>query len=425
MDLSQSPIAVVGLGYVGLPIAVEFGRKRTVVGFDVNDRRVAELNAGLDRTGEVDAATLADAAGLSFTADIEDLRACRVFIVAVPTPVDAACQPDLTILASASRFVGSVMSEGAVVIYESTVYPGCTRQVCAPILEAASGLKLDVGFHLGYSPERINPGDKAHRLPDIVKVTSGSTPEAAEAIDALYASIVTAGTHRAPSIEVAEAAKVIENTQRDVNIALMNELAILFARLDLDTGEVLAAARTKWNFLPFRPGLVGGHCIGVDPYYLTHRAQTVGYHPEVILSGRRINDRMGTYVAEQFTLMMLRKGLNVVGAKILVLGLTFKEDCPDTRNSRVFDILAFLKGCSADVHLYDPVAEVSPGAVGEGVTILSAPPQEGTYDGIIVAVSHREFVEMGAGRIRALGRPHAVLFDVKGIFDKALSDARL
>ena len=339
MDLRNKTIAVIGLGYVGLPLAVAFGKVRTVVGFDVNAARVAELQKAHDRTREVEAHDLEAARRLTYTSSLDDLRGCEVFIVAVPTPIDQAKRPDLALLRRASETVGRVIRRGGVVIYESTVYPGCTRNDCVPIIERKSGLVFNREFFAGYSPERINPGDKEHRLPSITKVTSGSTPEAAEAIDELYAEIITAGTHKAASIEVAEAAKVIENTQRDLNIALMNELAIIFHKLDIDTQAVLAAAGTKWNFLPFRPGLVGGHCIGVDPYYLTHRAQEIGYHPEVILAGRRINDGMGSFVADRVARLMMKRGFPVVGSRILVMGLTFKENCPDLRNSKAFDVI--------------------------------------------------------------------------------------
>jgi UDP-N-acetyl-D-galactosamine dehydrogenase len=424
-DLDHKAIAVVGLGYVGLPLAVEFGKTRQVVGFDIRKERIAELCSGQDSTLEVEPEALSASASVRFTDVAADLGGCGIFIVTVPTPIDRANRPDLTLLIRATETVGRAMSEGAVVIYESTVYPGCTREVCVPILEELSGLKLNEGFFLGYSPERANPGDKQHRLTTIVKVTSGSTPEAAEAVDGLYASIVTAGTHRASSIEVAEAAKVIENTQRDLNIALMNELSIIFERLGIDTLEVLAAAGTKWNFLPFTPGLVGGHCIGVDPYYLTHRAQEVGYHPEVILAGRRINDRMGQYVAGQVARTMMSRSIPVVGSRILVMGVAFKENCPDIRNSKVFDIITELKHFNARVDVWDPWVSPEGLTAAYGIEGLSAVPEAGSYDGIILAVGHREFAEMGAAAIRALGREGAVLYDVKGIFPKNQTDGRL
>lgn len=425
MDLSDTKIAVIGLGYVGLPLAVEFAKNRPVVGFDVRDNRISELKSGIDSTREAEPEELAAAVHLSYSSSLEDLRDCGVFIVAVPTPIDGANRPDLTLLKKASETVGTVMVEGAVVIFESTVFPGCTRQVCVPVLEQVSGLTFNDDFFVGYSPERVNPGDRVHRLPTITKVTSGSTPQAADAVDALYASIVTAGTYKAASIEVAEAAKVIENTQRDLNIALMNELAIIFQKLDLDTHEVLAAASTKWNFLPFKPGLVGGHCIGVDPYYLTHRAQEIGYHPEVILAGRRINDGMGPHVADRVARLMMQKGIPVVGSRILVMGLAFKENCPDLRNSKVIDIITQLKEYNAKIDVFDPWVDAEDARSEFGVELLRQEPAAGAYDAIIVAVGHNEFVEMGARRIRALGTEGAVVFDVKAVFDRAESDGRL
>ncbi len=425
MDLSKEKIAVIGLGYVGLPLAVEFGKVRPLVGFDISQSRVAALRAGNDATREVEPEELKSAKYLTYTTDIDDLKTCGVFIVAVPTPIDQANRPDLKLLERASETVGKVIRTGGVVIFESTVYPGCTRDVCVPIIERLSGLKYNSGFFAGYSPERINPGDKLHRLPTIMKVTSGSTPEAAEAIDTLYAGIITAGTHKAASIEVAEAAKVIENTQRDLNIALMNELSIIFHRLGLDTKEVLAAAGTKWNFLSFTPGLVGGHCIGVDPYYLTHRAQEIGYHPEVILAGRRINDGMGAHVAERVVKLMMRRGFPVVGSRILILGLTFKENCPDLRNSKVIDIIETLREYNATIEVYDPWIDPEAARHEFSIEVEKAEPPPGRYDAVILAVGHREFVAMGAQKVRALGRPGAVLFDVKGIFPKSDSDGRL
>ncbi len=425
MDLDGSTIGVVGLGYVGLPLAVEFGRSRPVLGFDIRDDRVASLRGGEDVTREVSSDDLAAATHLRFSTSPDDLSDCGVFIVAVPTPIDRANRPDLRILERASETVGRVMRKGAVVVFESTVYPGCTRDVCVPILERHSGLVFNRDFFVGYSPERINPGDKQHRLPSIVKVTSGSTPEAADAIDRLYASIITAGTHKASSIEVAEAAKVIENTQRDLNIALMNELAIIFHRLGLDTGEVLAASATKWNFLPFRPGLVGGHCIGVDPYYLTHRAQEVGYHPEVILAGRRINDGMGQYVADRVARAMMKRGFPVVGSRILVLGLTFKENCPDIRNSKVVDVINALRDYNAIVDVHDPLADPDETKSEYGFSPAQSLPDASNYEAIVVAVAHREYLDLGAQRLRALGKDGAVLFDVKAVFPKSDSDGRL
>jgi len=425
MNLDDKTIAVIGLGYVGLPVAVAFGRKRPVVAFDIREDRIAEIESGYDRTRELSAEALSEARHARFTSTVDNLQQCGIFIVTVPTPIDRANTPDLTLLRRATETVGKAMSPGSVVIYESTVYPGCTRNVCVPILQETSGLVLNEQFYVGYSPERANPGDHEHRLARITKITSGSTAEAAEAIDQLYGSIVDAGTYKASSIEVAEAAKVIENTQRDLNIALMNELSIIFHRLDLDTLEVLEAASTKWNFLPFRPGLVGGHCIGVDPYYLTYRAQEIGYHPEVILAGRRINNSMGSYVADRVARMMMRKGIPVVNSHILVLGLTFKENCPDIRNSKVFDLIEALRSYNADVDVYDPWANADEVRHEFGLDLLDALPPRESCDAIIVAVSHSDFSALGAERIRALGKPGAVLFDVKGAFAKRQSDGRL
>ena len=424
-DTENETVAVIGLGYVGLPLAVEFGKKRPTLGFDIRPERVEELRSGRDATREVDPLELAQAKNLSFSSTPADLKKCRYFIVAVPTPVDLANRPDLRILYEASKTVGLALSKGAYVIYESTVYPGCTRNYCVPILERFSGLKLNEDFFVGYSPERINPGDRVHRLTMITKVTSGSTPEAAQVVDELYASIIPAGTHKAPSIEVAEAAKVIENTQRDLNIALMNELAIIFNKLDIDTGDVLAAAASKWNFLPFRPGLVGGHCISVDPYYLTHRAQEIGYHPEVILAGRRINDRMGPYVADRVARLMMARGFPVVGSRILVLGLAFKENCPDLRNSKVIDVITTLSEYNAVIEVWDPQIDVAEARYELKLDIHDSAPPPASYDAVILAVAHREFAELGAEKIRALGRPGAVFFDVKGVFAKHESDGRL
>ena len=424
-DTTNELIAVIGLGYVGLPLAVEFGKKRPTIGFDIRRERVDELRSGRDSTREVDPVELSEAQYLSFSCEPADLKRCRFFIVAVPTPVDLANRPDLRILYEASKTVGQAMGKGSFVIYESTVYPGCTRDYCAPILERFSGLTMNEDFFLGYSPERINPGDRVHRLTTITKVTSGSTPKAADVVDALYSSIIPAGTHKAPSIEVAEAAKVIENTQRDLNIALMNELAIIFNKLDIDTGEVLAAASSKWNFLPFRPGLVGGHCISVDPYYLTHRAQEIGYHPEVILAGRRINDRMGPYVADRVARLMMARGFPVVASRILVLGLAFKENCSDLRNSKVVDVITTLREYNALIDVWDP--QIDPAAArGElNLTIHETAPPAASYDAVILAVAHREFAELGAEKIRSFGRPGAIFFDVKGAFEKHESDGRL
>ena len=426
MTLPAHPrIAIIGLGYVGLPLAVEFGKKYPVTGFDIKQHRIDELKAGRDSTREVEPAELAEARHLGFTADPEQLRSCSIFIVTVPTPVDSAQRPDLTPLIKASETVGKVMPKGAIVIYESTVYPGATEEVCVPLLEKHSGLSFNRDFFAGYSPERINPGDKQHRLPTIKKVTSGSTPETADFVDTLYRSIITAGTHKASSIKVAEAAKVIENTQRDLNIALMNELALIFHRLGIDTLEVLEAAGSKWNFLPFRPGLVGGHCIGVDPYYLTHKAQEIGYHPEVILAGRRINDSMAGYVADEVVKLMTRRKMQVVDSRILVLGLTFKEGCPDVRNTKVIDIVRELTGYHARVDIYDPWIDVAEAEHEYKVAPLTAKPQANTYDAIILAVAHPEFLQMGAAGIHAFGKAEHVLYDVKSLLGKAEADGRL
>ena len=425
MNLANAQIAVIGLGYVGLPLAVEFGKQRPVLGFDISVARVMELKAGQDRTLEVEPTDLAAATQLHFASDPAALTGCQVFIVTVPTPVDQANRPDLTPLIKASETVGNALKPGDVVIYESTVYPGATEEVCVPVLEKHSGLTFNQDFFCGYSPERINPGDKLHRLPTIKKVTSGSTPEAAQAIDQLYAQIITAGTHQASSIRVAEAAKVIENTQRDLNIALMNELSLIFSKLGIDTLEVLQAAGTKWNFLPFRPGLVGGHCIGVDPYYLTHKAQEVGYHPEIILAGRRINDGMASHVADQTVKLMLRKNLPVLGSRVLVLGLTFKENCPDVRNTKVVDMVRTLKGYNMLVDVYDPWISVEDAQHEYGLQCLASMPDHGGYCAIVLAVGHQQFVALGEAGIKALGRTGAVLFDVKGILPLGAADGRL
>jgi len=410
--LDQVRIAVIGLGYVGLPLAVAFGRKFPTLGFDINAKRVAELRDHQDHTLEVSADELRDTPLLGFSDDAAALAGCNVFIITVPTPIDDYKRPDLHPLESASRTVGRAIGKGAVAIYESTVYPGATEETCVPIIERESGLTFNQDFYAGYSPERINPGDKQHRLETIMKVTSGSTAEVADFVDALYGSIITAGTHKASSIRVAEAAKVIENTQRDVNIALINELALIFHRLGIDTHEVLEAAGTKWNFLPFRPGLVGGHCIGVDPYYLTHKAQQIGYHPEVILAGRRINDGMGSHVARRVAKLMARQNLPTAGAKVLVLGLAFKENCPDVRNTRVVDIVAELRSYNAQVDVHDPWVNADEAKHEYGLDLV-AEPQAGQYDAVILAVAHREFTERGADGVRALGKPGAVVFDVK------------
>jgi UDP-N-acetyl-D-glucosamine/UDP-N-acetyl-D-galactosamine dehydrogenase len=422
--LEDKKIALIGLGYVGLPLAVEFGKRFVTVGFDINASRIAELRAQRDHTLEVSPEELAAATKLSFTDRLEDLAACGVYIITVPTPVDAAKRPDLTPLVRASETVAKTLRRGDVVIYESTVYPGATEEVCVPILERVSNLKFNVDFFCGYSPERVNPGDKQHRVTTIKKVTSGSTPETAEFVDQLYKSIVTAGTHKTSSIKVAEAAKVIENTQRDVNIALINELALIFNRLGIDTIEVLEAAGTKWNFLPFRPGLVGGHCIGVDPYYLTHKAQEIGYHPEVILAGRRINDGMGPYVADQVVRLMARRGISLVGARVLILGLAFKENCPDVRNTRVVDIVAELAQYHVQVDVHDPWIDAAEAQHEYGIAMVPTP-EAATYDAVILAVAHRQFVELGPEGVRAFGRPVSVLYDVKSVLPREAVDGRL
>ncbi|PMM56255.1 Vi polysaccharide biosynthesis UDP-N-acetylglucosamine C-6 dehydrogenase TviB [Vibrio lentus] len=424
LSLENAKIAIIGLGYVGLPLAVEFGKKSATIGFDINQARIKELIAGCDSTLECSDSELAEAAHLSYTASLQDLKECNVYIVTVPTPIDEHKQPDLTPLIKASEALGKVVSEGDVIIYESTVYPGATEEDCIPVVERVSSLKFNQNFFAGYSPERINPGDKEHRVTNILKVTSGSTPEVAEYVDQLYKSIITAGTHKASSIKVAEAAKVIENTQRDVNIALINELSIIFNKLGIDTLEVLEAAGTKWNFLPFRPGLVGGHCIGVDPYYLTHKAQTVGYHPEMILAGRRLNDGMGQYVVSQLVKTMMKKRIHVEGANVLVMGLTFKENCPDLRNTKVVDIVAELKEYNINVDIVDPWCSNVEAQHEYGLT-LSEEPQQGDYDAIIMAVSHDEFKAMGVEKIRAFGKPEHVLYDLKYVLDKESVDMRL
>ncbi len=417
-------IAVIGLGYVGLPLAVEFGNHLPTIGFDINSSRLDELKQGIDHTLEISKDKLTSTSYLSFSSSIEDLQSCNVFIVTVPTPIDDHKVPDLTPVRKASATVSKVLKKGDVVIYESTVYPGVTEEICVPILESGTNLHLNKDFYVGYSPERINPGDKEHRLPTIKKVTSGSTPEAAEFIDQLYLKIITAGTHKTSSIKVAEAAKVIENTQRDVNIALVNELSLIFGLMNIDTLEVLEAAGTKWNFLPFRPGLVGGHCIGVDPYYLTYKAQEVGYNPEVILSGRRINDGMGPHVAESVIKLMLQKKVHVVDAKILILGFTFKENCPDIRNTRVIDIVREFSNYHSQVEIYDPWINLDEADTEYNATFLSALPTS-KYDAIILAVNHDEFKTLGADKIHGLGKESHILFDVKNVLPKDQEDGRL
>ena len=422
--LENTKIAIVGLGYVGLPLAVEFGKKYDTLGFDINVERVAALRAGRDATLEVDAGEMASATRLAFCSSLHDIRGCNVYIVTVPTPIDLAKQPDLTPLIKASESLGAVIAVGDTVIYESTVYPGCTEEVCIPILERVSGLVYNRDFFAGYSPERINPGDKQHRVTSILKVTSGSTPEVADFVNRLYGSIITAGTHKASSLKVAEAAKVIENTQRDLNIALVNDLAKLFNKLGIDTLEVLQAAGTKWNFLPFRPGLVGGHCISVDPYYLTHKAQQVGHYSDVILAGRRTNDSMGQYIAGEVIRLMVCKGINPVRARILILGLAFKENCPDLRNTRVVDIMAALDAYNAHVDVFDPWVDAAAAKHEYAIDLIAAPPP-GAYDAVIVAVGHHQFVAMGANGIRAFGKSPSVLYDVKYVLPREAVDGRL
>jgi len=422
--LSGKKIAVIGLGYVGLPLAVEFGKKYDTLGFDINQSRITELLNGHDSTLEVSDEELKDSPKLNYSCSADDLKACNTYIVTVPTPIDEHNQPDLTPLIKASEMLGGVVSKGDIIIYESTVYPGATEEDCIPVVERVSGLEFNKDFYAGYSPERINPGDKEHRVTNILKVTSGSTPEIADIVDGLYKSIITAGTHKASSIKVAEAAKVIENTQRDVNIALINELSIIFNKLNIDTLEVLEAAGTKWNFLPFRPGLVGGHCIGVDPYYLTHKAETVGYHPEMILAGRRLNDGMGEYVVSQLVKKMLKRRLHVKGANVLVMGFTFKENCPDLRNTRVIDIVEELKEYNVNVDVVDPWCSAEE-AKHEYNIELAAEAKENHYDAILLAVGHNEFKELGAEEIRKFGKSEHVLYDLKYVLDKASVDMRL
>ncbi len=417
-------IGVIGLGYVGLPLAVEFGKHRETVGFDIKRHRIEELQAGRDSTLECSAEELASARKLTYTADPAVLADCRFYVVTVPTPIGDGHRPLLTPLRKASEMLATIIKPGDIVVYESTVYPGATEEFCVPILEAGSGLKLNEDFFVGYSPERINPGDKEHRLPSILKITAGSTPEAAEVIDTMYRSIITAGTHKASSIKVAEAAKVIENTQRDVNIALINELAMIFERVGIDTEEVLLAAGTKWNFLPFRPGLVGGHCIGVDPYYLTYKAEQLGYHPQMILAGRRINDNMALYVVSRVVKRMLKKGIQPLQAKVLVMGLTFKENCPDVRNTKVVDIIREFESYGSRVDVWDPWVDADEAREEYGLELI-AEPRPGDYDAIVLAVAHQQFAALGADGIRALGKAESVIFDIKYVLPAAASDDRL
>ena len=424
LSTEKARVGIIGLGYVGLPLAVEFGKQLPTLGFDINAQRINELRSGRDSTLEVDNEVLASAGQLDYCDKLDDLAGCNVFIVTAPTPIDRYKRPDLGPLVSASHMLGGLLRPGDVAIYESTVYPGATEEICVPVLEETSGLVFNQDFFVGYSPERVNPGDREHRLSRITKVTSGSTPEAADFVDALYGKIIEAGTHKVSSIRVAEAAKVIENTQRDINIALVNELALIFNRLDIDTQEVLEAAGTKWNFLPFRPGLVGGHCIGVDPYYLTHKAQEIGYHPEVILAGRRINDSMGAYVAEQVFRLMNRAQLRVCDARILVMGLAFKENCPDLRNTRVIDVIEALQGYSATVDVYDPWVDSEEAERMYDIRPVSQP-EAGCYDAIVIAVAHDRFRDLGEAGIRAFGKPDSVLYDVKYLLPANAVDGRL
>jgi len=424
LSLEEVKLAVIGLGYVGLPLAVEFGKRRSVVGFDINQQRIDALKAGHDATLEVSDGELREASQLVYSATLGDLKSCNVFIVTVPTPIDEHKQPDLTPLIKASEIIGSVLKKGDIVIYESTVYPGATEEDCVPVLEKVSGLKFNVDFFAGYSPERINPGDKEHRVTTIKKVTSGSTPAVADLVDALYREIVIAGTHKASSIKVAEAAKVIENTQRDLNIALINELAIIFNRMGIDTEAVLQAAGTKWNFLPFRPGLVGGHCIGVDPYYLTHKAQSIGYHPEIILAGRRLNDGMGAYVVSQLVKAMLKRRIHVDGARVLVMGLAFKENCPDLRNTRVVDIVSELAEYNIQVDVYDPWVSVVEAQQEYGITPITEPAVN-AYDGVVLAVAHNEFRVLGVEAIRKYGKAKQIIYDLKYLLRAEEADLRL
>jgi UDP-N-acetyl-D-galactosamine dehydrogenase len=423
---AEKTIAIIGLGYVGLPLAVEFGKRRSTIGFDINQARINELKSGQDHTLDCSPEELQSTPHLRYSANAADLQAAQIYIVTVPTPVDQANRPDMTPLVKASETVGKVLKASDIVIYESTVYPGATEEVCVPVLEKFSGLKFNQDFFCGYSPERINPGDKVNRLTTIKKITSGSTSKVADQVDQLYNQIITAGTYKASSIKVAEAAKVIENTQRDVNIALMNELSLIFHKLGIDTLEVLQAAGTKWNFLPFRPGLVGGHCIGVDPYYLTHKAKEAGYHPDVILAGRRINNGMGKHVADETVKLMLRKGHPVLKSKVLVLGLTFKENCPDLRNTKVIDIVSVLRSYRAQVDVYDPWMHTDEALQEYGLECLPALPEPGAnYAAIVLAVGHREFIALGEAGIKALGHRDAVVYDVKGILPLGAADGRL
>ena len=422
--MKDKKIALIGLGYVGLPLAVEFGKKREVIGFDINQGRINNLKKGIDTTLEITKQDMKDAIYLNYTNSLDSLKDCSIFIITVPTPIDDNRRPNLMPLKRSSESIGKILKKGDIVIYESTVYPGATEEICVPILEDNSDLVFNKDFFCGYSPERINPGDKNHRVTDIKKVTSGSTPEIATEVDELYQGIINAGTHKAISIKVAEAAKVIENTQRDVNIALINELALIFNKLDIDTQSVLEAAGTKWNFLPFRPGLVGGHCIGVDPYYLTHKALEIGYNPKMILAGRRINDNMGVYVANQVSKLMIKKDIKVVDANILIMGLTFKENCPDIRNTRIVDLVKEFVGYKSNVEVYDPWVDKEQAENEYNITPINMP-KKGKYDAIILAVAHKKFKELSEEQIRAYGKNNHVLFDIKYILKASESDGRL
>ena len=423
-DINNLRIGIVGLGYVGLPLAVEFGKKYPTVGFDIHEGRISELEGGTDSTLECSREELAEAEHLTYTSSVDGIADCNFYVVTVPTPIGDGHRPLLTPLRAASNTLSGILKKDDIVVYESTVYPGATEEFCVPLLEAGSGLKMNTDFFIGYSPERINPGDKEHRLPTILKVTSGSTPEVADFVNDIYASIITAGTHKASSIKVAEAAKVIENTQRDVNIALINELAMIFERVGIDTEEVLEAAGTKWNFLPFRPGLVGGHCIGIDPYYLTYKAEQLGYHPQMILAGRRINDNMSQYVSTQIVKLMLQKSIQPKGARVLMLGLTFKENCPDLRNTKVVDIIRELGSYGTEVDVYDPWVDVAEAKDEYGLDLATAP-EKGAYDGVIIAVAHDEFRALGAEGIRAFCKDTSVLYDIKYILPSHAVDDRL
>lgn len=420
----ENIVGVIGLGYVGLPLAIEFGKIIKTIGYDINTVRIDQLVAGLDVTHECDGEDFNEARSLLFTNKLSDLESCNVYILSVPTPVDENKQPDLGPLKSACKEIGEILEPGNIVIFESTVYPGATEEDCVPVLEAVSGLKFNVDFYVGYSPERINPGDKTRRLQDIVKITSGSLPKIATEIDDLYKRIITAGTYKAPSIKVAEAAKVIENTQRDINIALINELAVIFNKMGIDTQEVLEAAGTKWNFLNFRPGLVGGHCIGVDPYYLTYKAESIGHHPEIILAGRRINDNMSRYVSSQLIKALVKRKINIDATRVLLMGLTFKEDCPDVRNTKSLDVVYELQEYGIDVDVMDPCCDEAAVKSKYGLDLVDDP-KSGTYDAVIIAVGHQAFKELGIEKIRSYGRGETIIYDLKSMFEKNKVDMRL